>query len=172
LIFSHIRNQHQKLRRPIYLSNLLTNFFFRRKTAFCLNSFVDETLTVPRSEFFDEKKSSLKDSKDIWVDAVFDADSEYVKKSIDFYNSFQKYSVVFKRSSKKLIFRLFLRKNFAYENMLLGLDYQTLKTAGLYLVPIKSYSKNNHLPFILAPIIVYHLIYINKINYSIFIAWP
>jgi hypothetical protein len=96
--------------------------------------------------FFDEKKSSLKDSKHIWIDAVFDADSEYVKKSIDFYNSFQKASVVFQRSSEKPILRFFLRKNFAYENMLLGPGYQMLKTAGLYLVPIESYSKNNRLP--------------------------
>jgi hypothetical protein len=82
----------------------------------------------------------------MWTDTVFDADSEYVKKSIDFYNSFQKASVVFQRSSEKPIFRFFLRKNFAYENMLLGLGYQMLKTAGLYLVSIKSYSKNNRLP--------------------------
>ncbi len=109
--------------------------------------------------FFDEKKSSLKDSKHIWIDAVFDADSEYVKKSIDFYNSFQKASVVFQRSSEKPILRFFLRKNFAYENMLLGPGYQMLKTAGLYLVPIESYSKNNRLPWLLAPIIVLDLVH-------------
>jgi hypothetical protein len=38
--------------------------------------------------------------------------------------------------------------------MLLSLGYKMLKTAGLYLVPIKSYSKNNHLPYILESIIV------------------
>ncbi len=108
--FLHIRNQHQKLRPTIYVSNLLTNYFFRRKTAFCLNSFVDVALAVPRSEFFDEKISSLKDSKHTWLDAVFDTDSEYVKKSIDFYNSFQKFKVVFQRSSKKPIFRFFSEK--------------------------------------------------------------
>jgi hypothetical protein len=59
---------------------------------------------------------------------------------------FQKSSVIFQRSSEKQIFRFFLRKYFAYENMLLGLGYQTLKTAGLYLVPIKSYSKNIRVP--------------------------
>jgi hypothetical protein len=35
------------------------------------------------------------------------------------------------------------KKVFAYKKMLLGFGYQTPKTAGLYVVPIKSYSKNN-----------------------------
>jgi hypothetical protein len=62
------------------------------------------------------------------------------------YGSFQKSSVVFQRFYKQPIFLCFFRKDFAYENMLLGLGYQRLKTAGLYLVPIKIYSKNNRLP--------------------------
>jgi hypothetical protein len=65
------------------------------------------------------------------VGSVFDADSKYVKKSIYFYGSFQKSSVVFQRSSRKPFFKSFLRKHFACENTLLGLGYQMLKTAGL-----------------------------------------
>ena len=97
--------------------------------------------------------------KHTWVDPVFDADSEYVKKSIGFYDNFQNGSVVFQRSSEKPNFELFLRKDFAHKKMLLGLGYQTVKTAGLYLVPIKSYSKNNQVPYILERIVVelYHL---------------
>ena len=91
--------------------------------------------------------------KHIWVGSVFDSDSEYVKKSIDFYNSYQKSSVVFQRSSEKPVFRFFLRNYFAYEHMRLGLGYQTVKTAGLYLVPIKRYSKNNRLHWLLERII-------------------
>jgi hypothetical protein len=41
----------------------------------------------------------------------------------------------------------------------LGPGYQMLKTAGLYLVPIESYSKNNRLPWLLAPIIVLDLVH-------------
>ena len=37
-------------------------------------------------------------------------------------------------------------KIFASKRMLLDLGYQTLKTAALYLVPVRSYSKNNRLP--------------------------
>jgi hypothetical protein len=51
--------------------------------------------------------------------------------------------VVFQRISEKPVFKFSFRKDFAYENMFLGVGYQTLKIAGLYLVPIKSYSKNN-----------------------------
>ena len=88
--------------------------------------------------------------------------STHVKKSIYSYGSFQKYSVVFQRSSKKPIFGLFLRKAFAYENMLLGLGYQTVKTAGLYLVPIKSYSKNNWVPYFLERIITVTILTLQK----------
>jgi hypothetical protein len=58
--------------------------------------------------------------------------STHLKKSIYSDGIFQISSVIFQRSSEKPIFRVFfLRKDFANENMLLGLGYQTLKTAGL-----------------------------------------
>ena len=134
--------------------------FYKLRTCFLLSKWLFDWIQFltwiwgyPKSEFFDEKKSPLKDSKHIWVDAVFDADSEYVKKLIDFYDNFQKSSVIFQRSSEKPIFGFFLRKNFAYENSLLGLGYQMLKTAGLYHVPIESCSKNIRVHWLLAPII-------------------
>jgi hypothetical protein len=52
----------------------------------------------------------------------------------------------FRNPVKKRSLGIFLRKDFAYENMFLGLGYRMLKTTGLYLVPIKSYSKHNRLP--------------------------
>jgi hypothetical protein len=39
--------------------------------------------------------------------------------------------VVFQRSSGEPILEFFLREDFAYENMLMGLGYPTLKTAGI-----------------------------------------
>jgi hypothetical protein len=63
-----------------------------------------------------------------------------------FYGSFQKFSVVFQSSSEKLVREFFLRKDFTYENMFLILGYQTLKTAGFYLLAMESYSKNIRLP--------------------------
>ena len=97
----------------------------------------------------------LKGSNSIWVDPVFDVDFEYVKKSVGFYDSFEKSCVIFQNSCKKLIFEFFLRKKFSYDNMLLGLGYRMLKTADLYLVPLKSYSKGNRLSWLLAPILVF-----------------
>ena len=88
------------------------------------NSFFHITLRVRLGMNFSTKKSSLKDLKDTWFDAVFDADSEYVKKSANFYDSFQKPSVVFQRSSRKPILEFYFGKDFAYENMRLGLGYQ------------------------------------------------
>jgi hypothetical protein len=54
--------------------------------------------------------------------------------------------VVFQRFSKKPIFLKWFSEHFAYKNMLLGVGYQTLKTAGLYHVPIERYSKNIIIP--------------------------
>ena len=129
------------------------------ETAFWLNSSFDAPMRGTRSGlfacFFDEKKSSWKDSKHTWVDSVFDADSEYVKKSIGSYSSFQKSMVVFQRSFEKPVFGFFLREMFAYENVPMGLGYRMLKTAGLYIVPVKSYSKNNQVPYILKPILAF-----------------
>ena len=87
---------------------------------------------------------SRKRSKHIWVDSVFNGDSKYAKKSIGFHASFEKSNLVFQRSYEKPTSRLLLRKDFASEKMLLRLGYRTAKTAGLYLVPSKSYSKNSH----------------------------
>jgi hypothetical protein len=51
--------------------------------------------------------------------------------------------VVSNRSSEEPISGFFVTRDFADENMLLGLDYTTLKTAGFSLFPIESYSKSN-----------------------------
>ena len=94
--------------------------------------------------------------------------STHVKKSIYSYGSFQKASVVFQRSSEKPIFGFCLRKIFAYENMSMGLGYEMLKTAGLYLVPIETYSKNIRLPWLLAPIVIHFLLGFLENNYSLY----
>ena len=91
-----------------------------------------------------EKKVSRKGSKHIWVDSVFDGDSKYVKKSIGCHARFWKSSLFFQRSFTKSTSKLQPRKVFASEKMPLHVGCRTPKTAGLYLVPSKSYSQNSH----------------------------
>ncbi len=47
-----------------------------RKTLFWEKSFFEGTLWGSTGEFFDKNKKSQKQLKRIWVDSVFDADSE------------------------------------------------------------------------------------------------
>ena len=103
----------------------------------------------PSTEAFDEKKVSRKGSKHIWVDSVFDGDSKYVKNSIGCHASFWKSSLFFQRSFTKPTSKLQPRKVFASEKLPLCLGCRTPKTAGPYLVPIKNYSKNGQVTYIL-----------------------
>ena len=60
-------------------------------------------------------------------------------------NRFLWYFSEIQRGFQKILWktdlRIFLRKDFAYENMLLGLGYQTLKTASFYLLVRELFKK-------------------------------
>lgn len=51
--------------------------------------------------------------------------------------------------------KTYITKKYTFSvKMLLSLGYQTVKIAGLYLVPMKSYSKRDRLSWLLAPIVL------------------
>jgi hypothetical protein len=98
----------------------------------------------PGGEVFDQKKGAWNDSKNIWVDSVFDADSEYVKKSIGPYVKFWSYQSVFQRFAKTRVWENSSNVLSDRKKMRCHRSYLLVKTAGLYLVSFSKYLKNSH----------------------------
>jgi hypothetical protein len=106
-------------------------------------------------QFFDSKKSSGQDLNHILAESVLGADSEYLKKSIGFYGSFQRSCVVFQRSSEKSAFKVFSIAVSAYEKIGYSALFPLVKTAALHLSTFSGYSKYNRWSCNLEQIVVH-----------------